>query len=223
MTTPQDLLIVAMDLAQPSPPVEQGDLSLALAGAEVIDLLDAQAVTIEEDRIVPSGLWKPSAGLMGDAASALVREAPYETVEDWLWRRGEGLASAYLAAMEADGEITRGRGRWIPVRTGPTEFADSPARRHAVARWASGEPVLASLAAAVRVGGGDAEYAEDAADADDAADGSGLADVAGVEGIGDEAVVAVLATVSGAVVELDSVRQRKTVEDAAFDNIWRAP
>jgi hypothetical protein len=35
--------------------------------------------------------------------------------------------------------------------------------------------------------------------------------------------VAVLATVSGAVVELDSVRQRKTVEDAAFDNIWRAP
>jgi hypothetical protein len=201
MTTPQDLLIVAMDLAQPSPPVQQGDLSLALAGAEVIDLLDAQAVTIEEDRIVPSGLWKPSAGLMGDAASALVREAPYETVEDWLWRRGEGLASAYLAAMEADGEITRGRGRWIPVRTGPTEFADSPARRHAVARWASGEPVLASLAAAVRVGGGDAED----------------------EGIGDEAVVAVLATVSGAVVELDSVRQRKTVEDAAFDNIWRAP
>lgn len=223
MTTPQDLLIVAMDLAQPSPPVEQGDLSLALAGAEVIDLLDAQAVTIEDDRIVPSGLWKPSDGLMGDAASALVREAPYETVEDWLWRRGEGLASAYLAAMEADGGITRERGRWIPVRKGKSEFADSPARRHAVARWASGEPVLASLAAAVRVGGEHAQDPEDAADTGDAAGGPGLADVPGSEGIGDEAVVAVLATVSGAVVELDSVRQRKTVEDAAFDNIWRAP
>jgi hypothetical protein len=215
MTTPQDLLIVAMDLAQPSPPVEQGELSLALAGAEVIDLLDAQAVTIEDDRIVPGGPWTPSDRLLDDAASSLVRQAPYESVEDWLWRRGRGLAAAYLGVLEAEGHIIRQRGRWIPVKTSKTAFADSLARRHAVERWTSGEPVLAALASAIRVGEQRPEDTEDAP--------AGDAEGAEIPGISDDAVVAVLATVSGAVVELDGVRQRKTIEDAAFDNIWRAP
>jgi len=39
MTTPRHLLMVAMDL-ESGRSSEQGDLSLALAGAEVIDLLD---------------------------------------------------------------------------------------------------------------------------------------------------------------------------------------
>ncbi|MET8680213.1 GPP34 family phosphoprotein, partial [Streptomyces sp. NPDC004647] len=52
MTTPRDLLIVATDMAS-SRPVERGALSLALAGAEAIDLLDAQAIGLDGDHIVP--------------------------------------------------------------------------------------------------------------------------------------------------------------------------
>jgi hypothetical protein len=39
--------------------------------------------------------------------------------------------------------------------------------------------------------------------------------------VADEAVVTVLAAVGDAVMELEAVRQRKAIEDAAFDNIWR--
>ncbi|WP_457757775.1 GPP34 family phosphoprotein [Streptomyces mirabilis] len=46
MTTARDLLITAMDV-DPDRPVGQGDLSLALAGAEVIDLLAADAVHLD--------------------------------------------------------------------------------------------------------------------------------------------------------------------------------
>jgi hypothetical protein len=77
---------------------------------------------------------------------------------------------------------------------------DSPARRHAADRWASGEPVLAGLAAAVRIHGGPAT------------DRARLAD---------GPVLTVLATVNDAVTELEAVRQRRRIEDAAFDNIWR--
>ncbi|MEU3171919.1 hypothetical protein ACFU5P_22130, partial [Streptomyces sp. NPDC057433] len=40
--------------------------------------------------------------------------------------------------------------------------------------------------------------------------------------LGDDRVVTVLAAVNEAVVELAGVRQRRAVEAAAFDNIWRA-
>ncbi len=53
MSTPRDLMIVAMDVA-PDRPVETGDLSLALAGAEVVDLLAAGAVVLDGDLIVPN-------------------------------------------------------------------------------------------------------------------------------------------------------------------------
>ncbi|MGW7367324.1 GPP34 family phosphoprotein, partial [Streptomyces sp. NPDC054841] len=68
MTTPRDLLIVAMDM-NAEPPPEQGDLSLALAGAEVIDLLDARAVELDGDRIVPG--YRPAIAdrLLDEAAS----------------------------------------------------------------------------------------------------------------------------------------------------------
>jgi hypothetical protein len=199
MTTPRDLLIVALDVV-PSRPLEPGDLSLALAGAELIDLIDAEAVTLDGDRIVPSGPWTPVDRLLDEAASALVRETPYESVEDWLWRRGHGLSSAYLAVLESDGHVARQRGRWIPVRTARTALVDSPARRHAADRWTSGEPVLAVLAAAVGIHDKPTEDTEDLAG---------------------EAVITVLATVSDAVMELEAVRQRRAIEDAAFDNIWR--
>ena len=199
MTTPRDLLMVAMYLKSGRPP-EQGDLSLALAGAEVIDLLDMQAIRLDGERIVPVR-W-PVAGdrLLDEAASALVRQEPYELVDDWLWRRGRGLFSSYLAALEADGQVTRQRRRWRLFRTGRLMLVDSPAHRAAAKRWASDDAVLAALAAAVGIHG------ERTADS---------------PGIADDQVATVLAAVNAAVMELGLVRQRRAIEGAAFDNIWR--
>ncbi|WP_262062726.1 GOLPH3/VPS74 family protein [Streptomyces sp. STR69] len=199
MSTPRDLLIIAMDV-DPDRPVESGDLSLALAGAEVVDLLAAEAVALDGELIVPNVQVPLPDGLLDEAATALVREAPYESVEDWLWRRGRGLSSAYLAALENEGLVARQRGRWIPVRSGKAALVDSPARSRAADRWATGEPVLAQLAAAVGI--------REVSDEDSAK-------------VTDEALDTVLATVHDAVTELEAVRQRKSVEDAAYDNVWR--
>ncbi|WP_221356386.1 GOLPH3/VPS74 family protein [Streptomyces beigongshangae] len=205
MTTPRDLLIVTMDV-ESGRPVEQGDLSLALAGAELIDLADAGAVVLDGDGILPGDrVPLGEQGALGDhlldeAAASVVREAPYESVEDWLWRRGRGLSAAYLAALTADGQVTRPRHQWIPFRDDAPALTDSPARRRAAGRWTSDEPVLAFLAAAVGV---HEEPAEEAA------------------GRVDDAVVTVLAAVNDAVRELEAVRQRRSIEEAAFDNIWR--
>jgi predicted amino acid dehydrogenase len=199
MSTSRDLMIVAMDVV-PGRPLESGDLSLALAGAEVIDLIAAESLTLDGDRILPNLQLPLEDPLLDEAASSLVREAPYESVEDWLWRRGRGLSKAYVAVLETEGQIARQRGRWIPVRTGRTALVDSPARRRATDRWASGEPVLAALAAAVGIHDLPTEDAP---------------------GVTDEALVTVLAVVHGAVMELEAVRQRRSIEDAAFDNIWR--
>ncbi|AVH55505.1 MULTISPECIES: GOLPH3/VPS74 family protein [Streptomyces] len=199
MTTPRDLLITTMDVRS-SRPVEQGALSLALAGAELIDLIDAQALTLDGDRIVPGPQWTLSDRLLNEAMSSLIRQAPYESVGDWLWRRGRGLAAAYLADLEAEGQVTRRRHRWMSVPTGRAGLVDSPARRRAADRWTSGEPVLAGLAAAAGVHD---EPAEEVA--------------TGV----DEPVATVLGAVIDAVTELEAVRQRRSIEEAAFDNIWR--
>ncbi|MEV6954611.1 GPP34 family phosphoprotein [Streptomyces sp. NPDC051183] len=199
MTTTRDLLIVAME-AGSGAPVEQGDLSLALAGAEVIDLLSARAVTLDGDRLVPGHQPEPADQLLGGAAASLVREAPYETVGDWLWRRGRGLSAAYQAALEAEGQLVRQPRRGISFRAGQLVLVDSPARSRAADRLAADEPVLVSLVEAMGVRG---ERTEDSPD------------------VTDDAVAAVLAAVNAAVVELASVRQRKAVENAAFDNIWR--
>ncbi|WAP59788.1 GOLPH3/VPS74 family protein [Streptomyces sp. S465] len=202
MTTPRDLLIVTLDVA-PIRPLERGDLSLALAGAELIDLLGAEALGLEEDRIVPR--LSPATGdrMLDEAASSLQRQPPYEPVGDWLWRRGRDLTPAYLDALEAAGQVTRRRHGWLPVRPGQAVPVDSPARRHATDRWSSDEPVLASLAAAIGVR---EEPTGDVAD-----------------GVADEAVVTVLATVNDAVMELEAVRQRRAIEQAAYDNVWRGP
>jgi hypothetical protein len=199
MTTPRDLLMVAMDV-QSTRPLAQGDLSLALAGAEVIDLLDVQAVILAGERIVP--VHRPATGdrLLDEAASSLVRLEPYESVYDWLWRRGRGLFSAYLAALEADRQVTRQRRRWRLFRTGRTMLVDSPAYRAATKRWNSGDGVLTALAAALGIHG------------QPTTDSPGTVD---------EAVATVLAAVDAAVMELGYLRQRREIEDAAFDNIWR--
>ncbi|MER5794380.1 GPP34 family phosphoprotein [Streptomyces sp. NPDC001980] len=199
MTTPRDLFLVTVYDAA-ARPVEQGDLSLALAGAELVDLVDAGAVTLDDELIVPAPAGGTEDRLLDEAVAALRREAPYESVEDWLWRRGRGLGAVYLDALEADGTVARQRRRWLPLPTGRTEAADSPERARAHERWASGEPVLAALAAAVGIRD---EAAKDLA--------SAVSD----------AIVTVVAAVDDAVTELAAVRQRREIEDAAFDNVWR--
>lgn len=77
---------------------------------------------------------------------------------------------------------------------------DSPARRRALHRWAADEPVLVSLAAAVGI------------PAEQGADGPVMTD---------DAVTTVLAAVNDAVMELEAVRQRRSIENAAFANLWR--
>ncbi|WP_329222644.1 GPP34 family phosphoprotein [Streptomyces sp. NBC_01485] len=202
MTTARDLMIVVMDVT-PMRPVGQGDLSLALAGAEAIDLVTTGAVALDGDLLVPGPPTAPDDPLLDVAASSLVRAAPYESVEDWLWRRGRGLASAYATRLEADGLAVRPRLRRLRVRSGRPEPVDSPDRRHATERWTADEPVLAALAAAVGL-------REEPAD--------GFTDLPD-----DDAVETVLAAVGDALAELEAVRQRRSIEDAAFDNIWRAP
>ncbi|MFF4741953.1 GPP34 family phosphoprotein [Streptomyces sp. NPDC001268] len=222
MTTSRDLMIIAMEAAS-SRPVEQGDLSLALAGAEVVDLLAADAVTLDGDRIVP-GLG-PATGdpLLDQAAASLDRDAPYERVGDWLWRRGQGLSAAYLAALEADGLFGRQRRRGLSFRAGRDVPADSPERRAAAERLASDEPVLAALASAVGLRGDGAPGGQDGAGRED--EGEGGTGEAGAgpgdsPGVSDD-VDTVLAAVLDALTQLEAIRQRRSVEQAAFDNIWR--
>ncbi|MEU6934234.1 GPP34 family phosphoprotein [Streptomyces sp. NPDC046374] len=201
MTTAKDLFIIAMDSEQ-EPAVGQGDLSLALAGAELIDLLSAGDVALDGVRVVPGAPSAPEDRLLGEAAERLARQAPYERVEDWLWRRGENLAAAYQTAMEGDGEL-------IPARSGRLSFGarrlepvDTPARRGAVDRWERREPVLAALASVVGIGGGPSDAAP---------------------GLDDEAATVVVAAAHDAVMELEAVRQRRTIENSAFANLWRGP
>lgn len=206
MSTARDLLFVTLDVPGDHP-VEQGDLSLALAGAELVDLLASGAVLLVEDRLRPGPRTLAGDPLLDEAAAAVAGQEPYESVEDWLWRRGRGLAAHYTAALEAEGQLgTVRRHRWLPSR--PVDrvvpATGAPDRRSSADRWAAREPVLATLAAALGV-------APDPADAERAAEP------------GDESAVTVLAAVGDAVTELEGVRQRRRVENAAFDNIWRGP
>jgi hypothetical protein len=199
MTTSRDLFIVAMDEAS-DPAVEPGDLSLGLAGAEVIDLLDARAIGLDGDRIVPHDKAALPDRLLNDAASSLVRQAPYESVTDWLWRRGRHLSAAYLAVFEAQGRINRRRyRRWVFFRATRTELVDSPERRWAVSRWVSGEPALGALAVAVGVPD---RRVEDS------------------PRVADDAVARVLTAVDDAIGELATERRRRArrLEDAAEYN-----
>ncbi|MFB6813946.1 GPP34 family phosphoprotein [Streptomyces sp. NPDC056347] len=200
MTTAKDLFIIAMD---PKHSVGQGDLSLALAGAELIDLIGAGAVAVDADRIVPGESPAPGDRFVGEAAAGLTRQAPFERIDDWLWRRGRDLSAAYQAALEESGELRPRRGGRLSFGSERVEPADTPARRRATERRQEREPVLAALASAVGI---DDERPDD-----------------GTTGLDDEAVTTVVAAVHDAVMELEAVRQRRTIENAAFANIWRGP
>jgi len=199
MTTAKDLFIIAIDLKHS---VGQGDLSLALAGAELIDLIGAGAVAVDGDRIVPGGQPTPDDRFMGEAAAGLTRQAPYERIEDWLWRRGQNLSAAYQSALEENHELEPQRSGRLPFGSERLEPVDTPARRHAADRWKEKEPVLVALASVVGIG-------------DERSDDE--------PGLDDEAVTTVLAAVHDAVMELEAVRQRRTIENAAFANLWRGP
>ncbi|MFJ6854363.1 GPP34 family phosphoprotein [Streptomyces sp. NPDC091271] len=201
MTTAKDLFIITMD-PRPEHAVGQGDLSLALAGAELIDLIGAGAVTVDGDRIVPGEPRTPDDALLGDAAAGLTRQPPYERIDDWLWRRGQDLSAAYQAGLEKDGELTRKRSGRSPFGSERVEPADTPGRRRAADRRDAREPVLAALASAVGIDGGRSDDEP---------------------GLDDEAVTTVVAAVHDAVMELEAVRQRRTIENAAFANLWRGP
>ncbi|MFF8259015.1 GPP34 family phosphoprotein [Streptomyces virginiae] len=202
MTTARDLFTIALE-PQPEPSVGQGDLSLSLAGAELVDLLSAGAISLDEELIVPGPRSDLDDRLLGAAASALVRHLPYESVEDWLWRRGRDLAAAYQAAFEEDGLLTRKRRGRLNFGAERMELVDTPDRRSARSRWQEDEPVLRALAAAIGI-----------------RRGGGPPDDAGTSG---EAVTTVLAAVNDAVMELEAVRQRRSIENAAFANVWRVP
>ncbi|MER5259962.1 GPP34 family phosphoprotein [Streptomyces sp. NPDC002855] len=199
MTTAKDLFIIAMDLKHS---VGQGDLSLALAGAELIDLIGAGAVAVDGDRIVPGEQPTLDDRLMGEAAAGLTRQAPFEQIEDWLWRRGRDLSAAYQAALEENGELKPQRSGRLPFGSERLEPVDTPASRRAADRWKEKEPALAALASAAGID-------------DDRSDEE--------PGLDDEAVTTVLAAVHDAVMELEAVRQRRTIENAAFANLWRGP
>ncbi|WP_329612980.1 GPP34 family phosphoprotein [Streptomyces brevispora] len=201
MTTARDLFTIAMD-PRSKDSVGQGDLSLALAGAELIDLIGAGAVAVDGDRIVPGEPPTPDDRLMAEAAAALTRQAPHERIEDWLWRRGRDLSATYQAALEEDGELTRKRSGRLSFGSEHVEPVDTPAHRRAADRWKEKEPVLVALASAVGI---DGERSDDE------------------PGLDDEAVTTVVAVVHDAVMELEAVRQRRSIENAAFANLWRGP
>ncbi|MFD0038565.1 GOLPH3/VPS74 family protein [Streptomyces anulatus] len=202
MTTAKDLFIIAMDPV-PDHAVGQGDLSLALAGAELLDLIGAGVITVDGDLIVPGGSSAPDDGLLGEAAARITGQPPYERIEDWLWRRGRDLAATYQDALEEDGELTQKRSGRLPFGPRRVELVDTPGRRRAIARHEEGEPVLAALASAVGIDGGPSGDDE--------------------PGLDDGTVTTVVATVHEAVMELEAVRQRRTIENTAFANVWRGP
>lgn len=199
MTTARDLMIIALDV-EASPAVHGGDLSLALAGAELIDLLQSPTIRLDGGRIVPGYLSVPADRLLEEARAALVMEEPHELVSDWLWRRGERLAVKYASGLEGEGLIANQRGRFF--RSSKIVVVESPSRRQAAARWAAAEPVLLTLASAIGI-------PNDLNAGDDA--------------VTDYAVTTVLAAVGDAVLELAVERQRTTIEQQAFGNTWRSP
>ncbi|WP_446038383.1 GOLPH3/VPS74 family protein [Streptomyces sp. SID1121] len=206
MSTARELLIVAMDMTSVRT-VERGALSLALAGAEAIDLLAVGAITLDGDRVVPSdGPGTDDASgdpLSGEALSSFVRQAPYESVGNWLWRRGRNLSAMYTAALEAEGQLVRRHHRrWGVFRSSELVLVDSPARRRAADRWTADEPVLAALATAVGI--------RDKRTTDSPA-------------VTDEAAATVLTAVNDALSELtaESERRAHKLDDAAITNVRR--
>ncbi|MBY8882918.1 GOLPH3/VPS74 family protein [Actinacidiphila acidipaludis] len=227
--TARDLALVVLGLP-PDRSVAQGDLSLALAGAEVVDLVTAGALSLTGDRFVPGPEVATGDPLLDEAVASLVRREPGETVQQWLWRRGSGLAARYARDLEQAGHLVRPRRRGLAgyaARLAPSDphaiagspaTALSPARERAEERGASGEPVLAALLGALGIVAAAADHPSDTAGSGSAGAGDSLPAAADADAV---AVETVLAAVGDAVTRLEAIRLRRDVEQAAFDNVWR--
>ncbi|MFE0251305.1 GPP34 family phosphoprotein, partial [Streptomyces sp. NPDC059010] len=90
--------------------------------------------------------------------------------------------------------------RGLPRGPGGRGAVEGGARTRAAERWGAREPLLVALA-------------DTAGIHDESADST--------ENLADDTVTTVLAAVGDAVMELEAVRQRRVIEDAAFDNVWR--
>ncbi|MGW0812815.1 GOLPH3/VPS74 family protein [Streptomyces viridiviolaceus] len=207
MTTARDLALIALSLP-PDRAVERGDLSLALAGAEAADLLVAGALTLDGDRLVPGHRTATGDRLLERALASAVRREPWETVQDWLWRRGEELATVYAGELERAGLTAHPRRHGLRMRPARAVPVDSPEHTRAREHLASGDPVLTTLAAFLAIGDFPPDTGETPSDA-------------GYDPDRDAAVATVLAAVGDAVTELEAVRLRRSTENDAFDNIWR--
>lgn len=201
MTIAHDLTLVALGLPADRP-VEHGDLSLALAGAEAIDLLDGGTLTLDGDLMVPGPRSATGDRLLDQAAAALTRREPHERVEDWLWRRGTGLTAAYVDDLSRIGLLGHAPEHHFLHRSAPSapSAPDPSERRRTEEHRAAGEPVVMALLAVLQ--------GEDTPPA-----------TGGV--LAGDAVTTVLAAVGDAVANLEAQRLRRNVEDAAFDNMWR--
>ncbi|MEU4011428.1 GPP34 family phosphoprotein [Streptomyces pseudogriseolus] len=182
-----------------APDFEQGDLSLALAGAELIDLADLHAVVLMRDRIMPAAAPRTENSMLIEAAAEIVRDAPHETVERWLWRRGRDLAARYRVALRATvpeplARAHRQRLRQAAPAVGPHVLCS------ATDRLMVGDPVLTHLAAAAGIAEPPPADALDGLDEDE---------------------IAVLADVHQAITQLAAERQRRWVDRGGFDNLWR--
>ncbi|SEG92122.1 Golgi phosphoprotein 3 (GPP34) [Actinacidiphila yanglinensis] len=220
MSTARDLARAALSLPAERAP-EQGDLSLALAGAEAADLLKGGALTLVGDVLVPGPPAMTGDRLLDQAAAALVRQEPYEKVEDWLWRRGNGLAAAYVDDLGRAEGIGHATGHGLRARFARHAPADLPVAHPAEEHRGADDPLVGELLAVLR--GVDALPEEADEEAEEKAQDA-TADVAGdgTEDPAGDAVATVLAAVGDAVTDLEALRLRREVEDAAFDNMWRA-
>lgn len=199
MTTPQNLLMVTMDVP-PSRPVDPEDLSIALAGAELIDLLEAQAIGLDSGHIVPGTQAVPDDHFLKQASASLDLTEPYESVGDWLCcRNRRALARSYTEALETEGLATWQRPPGHPFRRRELTLIDSPARRQAAERWTSAEPVLVTLADAIGVRRDEPHDSPDVADS---------------------AVATVLSAVGRALVTLKAERKEDLITQAELDNAW---
>ncbi|WP_425276348.1 GPP34 family phosphoprotein [Streptomyces carpinensis] len=91
-------------------------------------------MTLDGDRTVPGPRTATGDRPLDQAAAALLRREPHETVEDWLWRRGSELTTVHVADLDRTGLLGHPQGhrlRGLFARTGP---GGSPERHRAEER-----------------------------------------------------------------------------------------
>ncbi|MEJ1201638.1 MULTISPECIES: GPP34 family phosphoprotein [unclassified Streptomyces] len=220
MNTARDLFVITLEVPS-SRPIAQGDVSLVLAGAELVDLRDAHVLRLDGDRIVPLDDHPDGTdALTAQASAQLVTEPPYETVEQWLWRRGRGLAGSYaddLAARTAGdargGLLPRFLRHFAPNRS--QEPSVRPLHEATDPHQGLDDSVLAAFAGTLGIGEAAPPPPTEPTEPPEPTDTT-TADQADDVGL-------ILAVVSDALMELEAERQRRQIEQDAYDNVWRAP